>query len=173
MKVVMYMAMTANGIIARENGREDFLSDLNWKVFCNLARKKGCFVVGRKTYEIVRKLYKNYNFDDVKAERIIITSKKNFQPKGYLIANSPKNAIKKASSAGFKELLLSGGGKLNNSFIKSSLVDEIILNVEPVLLGKGVKLFGEDNFEKTLSLIRVKKLSKGIVQLHYKVRKGR
>ena len=34
MKIILYMAQTMNGIIARENYNEDFLSDINWKVFC-------------------------------------------------------------------------------------------------------------------------------------------
>ncbi|MEK6905606.1 MAG: hypothetical protein AABX24_04350 [Nanoarchaeota archaeon] len=44
MKVVLYMAQTTNGIIARENYYEDFLSHENWKVFLSLVKKIGCFV---------------------------------------------------------------------------------------------------------------------------------
>ena len=51
MKVILYIAQTINGVIARENYDEDFLSDINWKVFVKLTEKIGCFIVGRKTYE--------------------------------------------------------------------------------------------------------------------------
>ena len=37
MKVILYMAMSLNGYIARENGDEDFLSHENWNTFCELA----------------------------------------------------------------------------------------------------------------------------------------
>ena len=39
MKISMYMAATVNGIIARENGKEDFLSDYDWDIFVKLAKK--------------------------------------------------------------------------------------------------------------------------------------
>lgn len=86
MKVILFVAMTANGIIARENGEEDFLSDRNWKKFCKLAKSAGCFVVGRGTYEVVKSLYKDYKA-------------------GYIISKSPEDAIKKARLKGHKRLL--------------------------------------------------------------------
>ncbi|MCX6815936.1 MAG: dihydrofolate reductase family protein [Candidatus Aenigmarchaeota archaeon] len=171
MKVILFMSMSVNGIIAREDGSEDFLSDENWKVFCKLAKQMGCFVIGRKTYETVMRLYKNYNFDDVKAKKIVVSTSSNFSPAGYTVAKSPKDAIKKAKNVGFKQILLTGGSRLNSSFLKENLVDEIILNIEPAILGKGIKLFAEDAFERRLSLIKTTKLKSGIVQLHYKVKK--
>ncbi|MBI4128939.1 MAG: hypothetical protein HY460_02700, partial [Parcubacteria group bacterium] len=102
------MAMSVNGITARNNNKEDFLSDKNWDVFCKLAKKHGCFVVGRKTYEIVMRLYKDYNFDDVKARKIIVSSG-GFKAKDFIAATSPKDAIEKARRMGFKRILLSGG----------------------------------------------------------------
>jgi riboflavin biosynthesis pyrimidine reductase len=70
-----------------------------------------------------------------------------------------------------KSVLLTGGGKLNSSFLRNNLVDEILLNINPVLLGKGIKIFSEDQFEKNLKLVAVKKLSSSIVQLHYKLQR--
>lgn len=169
MKVILYMAMTVNGMIARENDREDFLSDLNWNEFCRLAKSAGCFVVGRRTYDVVKKLYKNYNFDNVEAKKIVVSRNKKSVPDGYIIVKSPKAAIKKAREIGFKNLILTGGSKLNASFMKSNLIDEMILNVEPAVLGKGITVFSENNFYSRLKLKKVKKLSSGIVQLHYKV----
>jgi dihydrofolate reductase len=167
MKVVLYMAMTPNGIIATEKGSEDFLSDENWKIFCKLAEDIGCFAVGRKTYEAVKK-WKDYNFDGVHAEKIVVSGSMK-SVKNYSVVKTPEAAIEKASSLGFKKLLLSGGGELNSSFMKAGLVDEIILNVEPAMLGRGIKLFGEQDFQAKLSLLNVKQLSNDIVQLHYKV----
>ena len=72
---------------------------------------------------------------------------------------------------GFTSALVGGGGKLNASFMKENLVDEIYLDVEPVVLGKGVKLFDDGEFEKSLELLVIKKISKDEIQLHYKVKK--
>lgn len=60
MKTTLYMATSANGIIARENGDEDFLSHENWKKFCELANEFGNFIVGRKTYDAVKKWDEGY-----------------------------------------------------------------------------------------------------------------
>jgi dihydrofolate reductase len=165
------MASTLNGIIARSNGDEDFLSHDNWKEFSKLAKKHGCFIVGRKTYQAVKK-WKDYNFDSINAKRIIVSKNSKLKlNENYILASSPKNAINKATKLGMKSVLLTGGGKLNSSFLRNNLVDEILLNINPVLLGKGIKIFSEDQFEKNLKLVAVKKLSSSIVQLHYKLQR--
>ncbi|MBI4168010.1 MAG: dihydrofolate reductase family protein [Candidatus Aenigmarchaeota archaeon] len=169
MKVIMFMAMTTNGMIARENDAEDFLSDENWYEFCRMAKKSGCFVIGRRTYDVVRKLYEKYNFDDVEARPIVVSRKNPKLPKEYIVAVSPRNAIKMASRIGFKSMILTGGSNLNSSFMKLKLVDEIIVNVEPAVLGKGIHIFSEENFYSRLQLLDVRKFKNGIVQLHYKV----
>jgi len=164
------MAQTINGIIARENYDEDFLSNQNWDAFVKLAEKIGCFIVGRKTYEEVKK-WEEYNFDNVNAKKIIVSrDKKSKLASGYISAISPKDALMKASELGFSKVLLTGGGMLNGAFIKENLVDEIVINIEPYVLGRGVRLFSEETFENKLQLINVQKLDE-IVQLHYKVRK--
>lgn len=48
------------------------------KYFVRLAEKTGCFIMGRKTYEEVKK-WKNYNLDDVKSKKIIVTKNQKFK----------------------------------------------------------------------------------------------
>lgn len=171
MKVILFMAQTLNGKIARDNYDEDFISDDNWEAFVKLAEKIGCFVVGRKTYENVEK-WKYFNFDNIKANKIIVSKNLDFKlNKDWTLANSPKDCLKKAISMRFNKILLSGGGSLNSSFMKLNLIDEIIINVEPYILGEGINIFKEDNFEAKLKLIKTKKLSSGILQLNYLVKK--
>ena len=162
------MAMSVNGIIAKENEDEDFLSDENWKTFKGLAENCGCFIIGRRTYENVKE-WEDHSFNEIKNSDMLILSKKDMKITGCTIVNSPKEAIQKAKEKGCKELLLSGGGITNTSFIKENLIDEIILNIEPAILGKGIKIFKENDFEKRLKLINTKNLKEDIMQLHYKV----
>ena len=56
MKTTLFMAMSLNGIIAKEDGNEDFLSHKNWETFSELVNTFGNFVVGRKTHEAVKKM---------------------------------------------------------------------------------------------------------------------
>ncbi|MBI2043004.1 dihydrofolate reductase family protein [Candidatus Pacearchaeota archaeon] len=162
MKVILFMAQSLNGFIADENGNEDFLSDENWYTFKRLAEKIGCFIIGRKTYDVVSK-WENYSFEDIDAKMIIVSKSREVQ--------SPKEAIETVKRLGFDKVLLTGGSKLNTSFIEQDLIDEIILNVEPAIIGQGINIFAEGKFEKKLDLIETKKLSEGIIQLHYKVKK--
>ena len=70
---------------------------------------------------------------------------------------------------GFKSLVVAGGGKTNASFMKSGLVNEVVFNLEPFMLGNGVKVFDDENFESKLRLLKTTKLKSGIIQLHYKL----
>lgn len=173
MKVILFMAMSVNGYIARENGDEDFLSSKNWETFCGLAKKYGCFVIGRKTYEAVQKWDEGYNFDSLEdVEKIIISRNKDFQAgEKYIIANSPADAISKLKVRGYDKTLITGGATINSAFMKEGLINEIILNVEPFVLGNGIPIFSKDDFENKLELLGSEKLDEGIIQLHYQVLK--
>ena len=167
------MAISANGIIATETGDEEFLSHENWEKFCELAKEFGNFVVGRKTYEAVKKWDDGYNFDDlVGVEKVIISEDKNFKlDKGYTLANSPQDALAKLSEKGFEKVLITGGANVNSTFAKANLLDEIILNVEPVVVGKGIPVFASEDFELKLKLISSEKSASGILTLGYNVLK--
>lgn len=163
--------MSANGVIARENGEEDFLSDKNWKTFTELAEKYGNFIVGRKTYEAIKKWDEDYSFDDLKnIEKIVISQDSSYGlDEDYTLARSPQDAISKLEQKGIDTVLVTGGSTTNTSFIKEGLLDEVILNIEPAIVGKGISLFSSADFESRLELLEMKKLDDDIVQLHYKV----
>lgn len=162
--------MSVNGMIARENYREDFISDYDWKTFCKIANKVKCFIIGRKTYKIIT-TSKDYNLNKIKKVKIIIVSKKPSKDfKNFYFVKSPKEAINKTRRLGFKQVLLAGGGNTNSKFIEQNLVNEAFFNLDPVIVGKGIRVFAESNFENKLKFLEMKKLKEGIIQLHYKVK---
>jgi len=167
------MAISTNGVIATEKGDEDFLSHENWEKFCELAREFGNFVVGRKTYEAVKKWDGGYNFDDlVGVEKVIISQDKIFKLNGgYTLANSPEDALAKLFQKGFQKVLITGGANINSAFAKLNLLDEIIFNIEPVVVGKGIPVFAPEDFELKLKLISTEKLASGVSTLRYSVLK--
>lgn len=71
---------------------------------------------------------------------------------------------------GFTTVFLAGGGALNASFMKEKLINEIYLDVEPVIFGKGIQVVAPSEFEYELDLLEIKKLNKDTVQLHYLVK---
>ena len=165
MKVVLYMAITANGYIAKENNETPW-SDEEWESFSEKVKKIKNLVVGRKTFEIMEQ---EEEFQKIDNPFTVIVSNQKENNSNFV--NSPEQAINLLKEKGFSEILVAGGGKLNSSFMQKGLVDEIYLDIEPFLFGKGIKLFAENDFETKLELLETKQLSKNVIQLHYKILK--
>jgi dihydrofolate reductase len=174
MKIVQSNAISLNGMIARENGDEDWLPSVGWDEFVEDVKKYDNFIMGRETYELVMKLYPNYNFDNVKASyKIIVTSQPDYRaPDGYIVIHSPEEAREFLETKNAEVGLLVGGGKLNSSFYAKGLVDETWVTVNPIILGKGRPFIGNFEFEAQLKLLDVIRLDKHRVQLRYAVTKG-
>ena len=170
MKVILWMAMSVNGIIARENNEEDFLSHQGWNEWVKFIRDAGCMVWGAKTYKVVSGWKKEY-FKDIEGVRAIIVSSnlKNLSDERFGLANSPQNALEILKKEGFDRVVLTGGSTLNSSFAKLGLIDEIVLSVEPVVVGQGIPLFKSDLFDLKLELVSIAKINQNLIQLHYRV----
>ena len=54
-----------------------------------------------------------------------------------------------------------------DSLIKADLVDDYILTIIPVLLGKGIRLFEKDFELQKLKLKESRSYEDGLAQLHY------
>ena len=165
MKVVLYMAITANGYIAKENNETPW-SDEEWESFSTKVKEIKNIVVGRKTFEIMEQ---GEEFQKIGNPFTVIVSNKKEDNSNFV--NSPEQAIKLLEEKGFSEILVAGGGILNSTFMQKGLVDEIYLDVEPFLFGKGIKLFADNDFETKLELLETKQLSKNTIQLHYRILK--
>jgi dihydrofolate reductase len=171
MKVILYMTISLNGIIARNNNDEDFNSDESWKSFVDLTNKAGCLIWGRKTLENVKRwdeLYLN-QLKDIK--KVIVSNNELILEKDYELANSPEQALEILEKLGYAEVILCGGSINNSSFAKKNLIDEIIFNIEPVVIGSGIPIFKADEFDLNLKLKEINKISEKIIQLHYIVNK--
>lgn len=168
MKVILYMAVTANGFIARENDKTSW-PKTEWESYRNMVKKAGNIIIGRRTYQIMKE---KGEFERIENPFTVVVTHQQFKSnKNFAFAKSPKDAVKLLKKKGFTEAVVAGGGKLNSSFIKENLIDDIYLDVEPLLFGRGIKLFSEGDFEADLQLVETKKLSPDEVQLHYKVKK--
>lgn len=168
MKVLLYMAVTPNGFIAKSDDDTSWISKEEWSCYSEAVRRAGNLVVGRRTYNI---LTKQPEFSELKEVRVVVVSQKNFPMKSsnHFIAHSPREALKQLKN--FKEVVVAGGGILNSSFMKENLIDEIYLDVEPILFGKGIRVFLEEDFEARLELVGTKKISNNEIQIHYRVKK--
>lgn len=69
-----------------------------------------------------------------------------------------------------KNIWIVGGGEFIHSFIKEKLIDELIMTIAPILIGKGISLFKQGDYELELSLKDTKRFNQ-FVELHYEVLK--
>jgi dihydrofolate reductase len=65
-------------------------------------------------------------------------------------------------------LILAGSSTLTSALIEHGLADELVLLVNPVLLGKGKRLFAEGTPPRAFGLVSTQALPSGIVISHYK-----
>ncbi len=63
-----------------------------------------------------------------------------------------------------------GGGELARSLFQAGVIDEVGLNIHPVLLGAGVPLFPEIGRRVNLELLESRTLDGGCVLANYRVR---
>jgi hypothetical protein len=72
-----------------------------------------------------------------------------------------------------REFCLMGGGELAAALLAEGVVDEIGLNVHPVLLGRGIPMLVDPRRQIDLELAECRTLAGGCVLLSYQVRAAR
>jgi dihydrofolate reductase len=77
--------------------------------------------------------------------------------------------VRKLKGKKGKGIVIFGGGELAKSLFEADLIDEVVLNVQPVILGSGVLLFHQMKRQIDLELLDVKRLKDGCVVLSYHV----
>jgi dihydrofolate reductase len=70
-----------------------------------------------------------------------------------------------------KDICVMGGGELGASLLNADLIDEVGVNIHPVLLGTGVPLFPGLTRQVDLELIDSKVFKTGCVALTYRVKR--
>ncbi len=163
------MAISINGLITKGEDDSDWVAETDWKEFDSLMRDCGIIVMGRRTYEVF-----GDDFPCEGAVNVVMTSNSELlnqkTPDDVIFTDkSPQEVIKMAEEKGFEKLMLIGGMKLNTSFFKEDLIDEIWLSVHPLLIGEGKMIMEEMSYEKKLKLLGVKELDEDLVQLRYEV----
>lgn len=169
--VTIEMACSINGLIAAEDGNEDFLSIRGWEIMLELLEEYDVLIWGRKTWENVISWGEEF-IKDLRNINIIILSKTDKKENDFpnvKYCNSLEDCLKECDKLKYEKLFVSGGATINNAFMEKGIVDKIILNYNPFVLNKGIPLFTGDYFENKLKLDKVIKEKEDILQVHYKV----
>lgn len=179
MKTILWATLTANGNYQRNDPkhppRPEALAD-----FATHVGASGNFIVGRKTFEAFaaqqsapRETPDNPNGGAASpapafGATIVVVSSKDLP--GGTVVRSPQDALAFVRERGFSTALVAGGEKLHNAFLAADLVDELVLDVAPVLEDAGLKLVLPERQYRTLSLMESKPLGGGVIQLRYDLR---
>ena len=170
-KITIEMACSINGLIATEDGNEDFLSYRGWEIMLEFLKEYDVLIWGRKTWDNILSWGEEYLKDLENINLIILsneTGRKDEFP-NVTYCSSIDNCLKLCEKMKYEKLFISGGATINNAFMEKRIVDNIILNYNPFVLNKGVALFKGNYFENKLKLEKVVKEKDNIVQVHYSV----
>lgn len=170
MKLIILMAISADGII----GEDENQTSTNWTskadkdYFISETKKHGAIVMGNTTFKTIgRPLPGRLNL-------ILTSTPEKYQDKvqeGVLefVKGSPQEIIKILEDKGFESAILGGGAKTNAKFLEDGMVDEIVLNVHPFIVGDGIKFTEGTKLNKKLELLETKDIGDQTIQLRYKV----
>lgn len=169
--LVLYIAMSLDGFIATPEGDLAFLGmvekegeDYGYHAFVQTV---DTIIVGRKTWEKVFSMIHTNPHPD-KTVYVITRTAQESEGDVHYYTGSLRELVQQLKSAPGKTIYCDGGAEIVNLLLQDALIDELIVSVIPVLLGKGIALFNNNRPEMPLQLVESKSFEKGLMQLHYK-----
>ena len=174
MKLILVMVTSLDGRSTKgsEEDNHTWTSIEDQKYFFEVIDEASLIIMGSKTYEAARN---NIEHKEGKLRIIITRTPEKYEnekiPGKLEFTNeNPKELINRLEGKGFQTGYLVGGANTNTKFFKQNLVTELWQTVEPVILGEGNGIIGEEKTEISLELISSKKLNeKGTLLLKYRV----
>ena len=189
-KIILSMQMTLDGFSTGPNEEMDYLppfsnekmwKDLHAEMWRNL-EAADTFILGRRTYQIWEQYWpavannpqstesdKRFSRLADETQKIVISKTldrvewKNTK----LIKSNITDEIQKLKQQIGKNLIVAGGATVAQTFASLGLIDEYMIIVHPVIIGKGKLLLKDLNVRQKLKLIGTKTFNSGAVELAY------
>lgn len=172
-KLVLFIAASLDGYIATEEHNLDWLfavegeGDNGISAFYDTV---DTVLMGRTTYDwVMEQENGEFPYKDRECYVFSRTERKDTEFVTFVRSDIPQ-FIQSLKNKDGKNIWLVGGGELIQAFIENRLVDEIILTIVPVLLGKGIPMFNSNDFHTQLSLRTINRFNQ-FAALHYEVLK--
>jgi dihydrofolate reductase len=170
-KVILYIATSLDGYIAKPNDDLSFLSivqkdgeDYGYADFVNSV---DTVILGRKTYEWIMTQVSEFPHADKNSYVITRTPRPSINKTNFYTGDLNDLVLRLKREPG-KNIFIDGGAEIVNELLRQNLIDEFIISVIPVLVGNGTRLFKEGLPEQKLKLVATKQFDTGLMQLHYK-----
>ena len=172
-KVVLFIASSLDGYIASEAESLDGLMRVEGEGdngFSEFYDTVDTVLMGKKTYDwVMRQDLEEFPYKG-KATFVFTRSAVKDTDDVNFVNKEIDSSMHLLKTKNGENIWLVGGGDLVQSFLQAKLIDEIIVTVAPMLLGKGIPLFKKQEVSVDLELKGVRNFNQ-FVELHYAVKK--
>jgi dihydrofolate reductase len=172
-KVTFGGANSLDNFIARPDHAVDWLKWSNEaaSVTAEYWKTVDTVVMGRKTYEVAIARQTGTNpFPGVTCYVFSRTIKPSRDDQVEIISEDAAQFVRKLKKRKGKGICVMGGGELAHSLFEAGLIDEIGLNIHPVLLSAGIPLFLPMKRQIDLELVECRPFKNGCVLVKYRVK---
>jgi dihydrofolate reductase len=173
--VTLHMVSSLDGFIAKKDNTVSWLDSpgsvyeagvsISAEEAAAFVKAVDCYVLGSRTYEHALEL--GWPYGDTPA--IVVTNRKlpAARKSVEFYSGDLKTLVDVQLAPQYRNIWLVGGAMLSQRFLELGLVDEIKLTIAPVLLGEGLRLFGDSLTEERWNLKNVVAYKNGFVELSY------
>lgn len=175
-KIIVYIAISADGYIARLNGDVSWLDRPRPKGQYGMgAFMKGIDTIlwGRKTYtKAIEAGMKAGGFGSKLKNYVFSRQPQGPLFRGFELVRDPiKPFAQRLRAQPGKDIWMMGGGNIIASFLDEEEIDEFSIHVIPILIGEGIPLIKPQHRTIPLKLLSTKMFPDGVVYLNYRVLK--
>lgn len=172
-KITFGGANSLDNFIARKDHAVD------WLLWCDEAAAVmsaywntiDAILMGRKTYEVALRGSKGKSpYGGLQSYVFSKTLKPESHRGVAIVSGDAAEFVRRLKRQPGKDICLMGGGELANSLFEAGLIDEIGLNIHPLLLGSGIPLFHPMSRQLDLELLESNTFKNGCVCLRYRVK---
>lgn len=169
-KVILYIATSVDGYIAKPNDDLSFLSLVEKQGedygYADFVQSVDTVIIGRKTYDWIMKMVPKFVHADKKTFVITRTAKASIGNTHFYTGSLRELVVTLKQEQG-KNIFVDGGAEIVHELLKENIIDEFIISIIPVLVGDGIRLFKDGRPEQVLQLVSTKQFETGLTQLHY------
>ncbi|MEM9244303.1 MAG: dihydrofolate reductase family protein [Cyanobacteria bacterium P01_F01_bin.153] len=189
-KLTYYVACSLDGFIAHTDGSQEgfsldqaYLADLfatfpetvpsHLRDVMGINAENQWFdtvLMGRKTYEMGLKDGVTNPYSHMKQYLFSRSLEKSPDENLELVSENAMELVTRLKGQPGKGIWLCGGANLASVLFANDLVDQLILKINPLVIGSGISLFSSVMQQKSLELTSSKTYGNGVVRLHYRVK---
>ena len=170
-RVRLFIAASLDGYIAGPGGGIDWLFHDQDYGYTDFLASVDTVLMGRRSYE-ASLAFEPWPYPGM-APWVFTRHPEAFDdPRVTFTARPPADVVARIRKKKGRDLWLLGGGEIVRAFLDAALVDEIVLAIHPIVLGRGIPLFPEGTRRTALRLTGSRAYDSGLVMLTYAVGKG-